>query len=72
MFELVYGVIISKLVYGIIGVLATIEVTLSVPIQQVNAQVVLDFTRGLPSAGFPHNPNGEICGHAFQSAVPFC
>jgi len=44
-------------------------VTLLIPIP-ANAQVVPDL--GLPSAGFPPNPNAEICGHAFHSAIPFC
>jgi len=59
------------LVLGIIGVVAS-SVTLLIPIHEVNAQVVPDLGRGLPSAGFPPNPNGEICGHAFHSAIPFC
>ena len=57
------------LVFSILGVVATNAV--SIPIQ-VNAQVVPDLGRGLPSGGFPPNPNAEICGHAFHSAIPFC
>jgi hypothetical protein len=60
------------LVFGIIGVVAAGIVALLIPIHEVNAQIVPDLARGLPSAGFPHNPNGEICGHPFQSAIPFC
>jgi hypothetical protein len=60
------------LVFGIIGVVVAIAVPFLVPIHQVNAQVVPDLSRSPPSAGFPPNPNAEICGHAFHSAIPFC
>jgi hypothetical protein len=59
-------------VFGILGVVAASAVTLLIPIHQVNAQVVPDLDRSLPSAWFPPNPNAEICGHAFRSAIPFC
>lgn len=59
------------LVFSILGVVLANAVTLLIPIP-VNAQVVPDLGRGLPSAGFPPNPNAEICGHAFHSAIPFC
>jgi hypothetical protein len=59
------------LVFSILGVVVANAVTLLIPIP-VNAQVVPDLGRGLPSAVFPPNPNAEICGHAFHSAIPFC
>jgi hypothetical protein len=55
------------LVLGIIGVVAASAVTLLIPIHEVNAQVVPDLGRACPQ-----NPNGEICGHPFRSAIPFC
>ncbi len=58
--------------FCIIGVVAAGAVASLIPIHQVNAQAIPDLGRGLPSDGFPPNPNAEICGHAFQSAVPFC
>jgi hypothetical protein len=60
------------LVFGIIGIVAAGAVTLLIPIHEVNAEVVPDLARGLPSSGFPQNPNGEICGHVLQSVIPFC
>jgi hypothetical protein len=60
------------LVFGILGIVAASSVALLIPIHEVSAQVVPDLGRTTPSAGFPHNPNGEICGHAFQSAIPYC
>jgi hypothetical protein len=60
------------LVFGILSIVAASSVTLLIPIHEVSAQVVPDLGRTPPSAGFPHNPNGEICGHVFQSAIPFC
>jgi hypothetical protein len=62
----------TRFTLGIIGVVAAGAVILLIPIHEVSAQLVPDLARGPPSAGFPHNPNGEICGHAFQSAIPFC
>ena len=52
------------LVFGIIVVVTASAATSLIPIHQVNAQVVPDLGRGLPSAGFPPNPNTEVCGHA--------
>ncbi|MGC2573798.1 MAG: hypothetical protein WA364_19970 [Candidatus Nitrosopolaris sp.] len=61
------------LVFGIIVVVTASASTSLIPMHQVNAQVVPDLARGLPSAGFPHNPNGEICGHAGKLLpIPFC
>jgi hypothetical protein len=60
------------MVFGVIGVVAASAVILLIPINEVNAQVVPDLGRSLPSAGFPPNPNAEICGHALHSAIPFC
>ena len=62
------------LVFGIIVVVtASAAATSLIPTQEVKAQVVPDLGRGLPSAGFPPNPNAEICGHAGTTLpIPFC
>lgn len=61
------------LVFGIMVVVTASAATSLIPIHQVNAQVVPDLGRGLPSAGFPPNPNAEICGQAGEShPIPFC
>ena len=61
------------LVFGIIVVVTASTATSLIPIQEVKAQVVPDLGRALPSAGFPPNPNAEICGHAGKFIpIPFC
>ena len=61
------------LVFGIIVVVMASAATSLIPIHQVKAQVVPDLGRGLSSAGFPSNPNAEICGHAGEQVpIPFC
>jgi hypothetical protein len=59
------------LVFGIIVVVMASAATSLIPIHQVKAQVVPDLGRG--PAGFPPNPNAEICGHAGKFVpIPFC
>ena len=61
------------LVFGIVVVVMASAATSLIPIHQVKAQVVPDLGRGLTSAGFPPNPNAEICGHAGKFVpIPFC
>jgi hypothetical protein len=61
------------LLFGIIVVVMASAATSLIAIHQVKAQVVPDLGRGLPSAGFPPNPNAEICGHAGKLVpIPFC
>ena len=61
------------LVFGIIVVVTASAATSLIHIHQANAQVVPDLGRGLPSAGFPPNPNAEVCGHAGKLLpIPFC
>jgi len=61
------------LVFGVIVVVMASAATSLIPIHQIKAQVVPDLGRGLPSAGFPLNPNTEICGHAGKFLpIPFC
>ena len=60
------------LVFGVMVVVMASAATSLIP-YQVKAQVVPDLGRDLPSAGFPHNPNTEICGHAGKFLpIPFC
>jgi len=58
------------LVFGIIVVVVTASAATSlIPIHKVNAHVIPDLGR----AGFPPNPNAEVCGRAGKFLpIPFC
>jgi hypothetical protein len=55
---------ITITILAIVAIVAGVgaATTSLIPIHQVNAQVVPDLGRGLPSAGFPPNPNADpVC-----------
>ena len=62
------------IILAIVAIIAGVGAVISlIPMHQVKAQVIPDLGRGLPSAGFPPNPNAEICGHAGKLVpIPFC